>query len=659
MRPILVLLLVVIAIAALVFGVFSLLGDGKAGTVSVNPGVEAPVKPAPAPTSDLAGGAPPAQQRTETPKPAGAREEVKTRTSADYGNVLRGTVETPDGQPLQGAEVTLTAHGTDQLVFVNDPVDRTKDLVARTDAKGEYAFQDVTPSDRYKLIAKHPDFAETSMMSNRVTELGEFVEPPLRMKYGARLSGYVSDTAGNSVPNAALHLDSMFVLEDGETAERRTVRSDAEGFYTFTNVPQGNEHRTLIIESPGYASQQQQGLIFRPGEDTMTIDFTLQPALMLAGRVIGPGNEGLADVKVVAVGTQHTQRGARSITGTNAKGEFLFEDLAPGQYMLQARKRGYRYRSVPRVEAGEPNVIIEMLEEGKVSGRLVDATTNEPIKDYMARLRFFYQEGVPTAPSEIKDDFSNAKGEFTLAGVKAGQYVVEGRAPGYSPSFSLPFTVTQSQDIAGIEVRMTKGGVLTGRVTSTAGEPIANARVRTEDNEYVDDLFQKALGDAFPTNATALETRTDKNGIFRLDHLHPAKYQIIVNAVGFTEKSVTEIEVIEGGEHEVGDLALIAGGTLKGTLYDSSGNPVVAGTVMLDPTFVEEGLPYRRYDSKSGADGKFRITNVSPGQYRMSATSSSNDSSDPFGQMLEAKNSEVSVTIADNEEVTQNLTIRE
>jgi len=657
MRPILVLLLVIIAIAALVFGVFSLLGEGQDPVVTVDPGVEVSADPITPDPSNLAGNATPTN-RTKPPRVVdNGRTEV--RTSADYGNVLRGTVQTPEGQPLEGAEVTLTGHATDQIVFVNDPVDRSKDRVARTDAEGLYVFQDVPPRDRYKLIARHADYAESSMMSNRIDEVGEFVEPPLRMQYGAQLSGYVSDTAGNSVPDAELHLDGMFVLADGETAERRTTRSDAEGFYTFKNVPQGNEHRTLSAESVGYASQQRQGLIFRPDQDTMTIDFTLQPALMLAGRVIGPGNEGLARVKVVAVGTQHTQRGARSITRTNERGEFLFEDLAPGQYMLQARKKGYRYRSVPRVEAGEANVIIEMLEEGKVSGRVVDASTNDPIENFSARLRFYYQEDVPTAPSEIEDTFSNAKGEYILTGVKAGKYVVEGRADGYSPSFSLPFSVTQSQDIAGIEVRMTKGGTLTGRVVDGRGDPIAGARVRTEDNEYIDDLFQRALGNAFPTNATTRETRTDKEGRFQLIHLHPSNYQIIVNAVGFTEKSLKEITVVEGGENDLGSLALISGGTLKGTLYDSAGNPVVSGMVQLEPTFVEEGLPYRRYETKSGADGKFRIANITPGQYRMSATSSANNSANPFVNMLEAKNSEVSVTIGDTDEVTQNMTIRE
>lgn len=657
MRPILVLFLVIIAIAALVFGVYSLLGDGQEPTGSVNPGTTAVEPEAPAASNDLAGSKP---VEDVQPQAVREREEVRApRTAADTGNVLRGTILTPEGQPLDGAEITLTTHDTGPMTFLNDPIDRSKDLFARTDSTGTYVFQDVPPNDRYKIIARHPDYAETSMMSNNITETGEFVEPPLRMKYGTRLAGYIADTAGNSVPNATLHLDGMFVLADGETADRRTVRSNNEGFYEFTNVPQSTEHRTLIVESPGYARQQRSGILFRTGEDTKTIDFTLQPALMLAGRVIGPGNEGLGGVRVVAVGTQHTQRGAQSQARTNARGEFLFEDLAPGQYMLQARKRGYRYKAIPRVEAGEANVIIEMLELGKVSGRIVDASTNEPIPIFMARLRFFYQEDVPTAPSDIKDNFSNDQGEFTLTGVKAGTYVVEGRADDYSPTFSLPFSVTKSQDIAGIEVRMTKGGTLSGRIVNRAGEPVPNARVRTEDNEYFDDVFQEALGDAFPTNATTREVRTGADGRFTLTRLHPATYQIIANAPGHTERSMKELAVVEGGENDIGDVELIAGGTLQGTLYDSSGNPVVAGTVMLEPTFVEEGLPYRRYDTKSGANGKFRLPNVTPGTYRMSATSSAVNTSNPFETMLEARNSEISITIADMETVTQNLTIRE
>jgi Carboxypeptidase regulatory-like domain len=658
MRPILVLVLVLIAIGALLFGVYTLIGrQPEKGHVGPTAAVQQPAPDAPSQPAALAGGG---TQQDAGRAPQAQADRQAAREVADRGNLLTGSVVTPDGQPLADAQVTLTTQGTDELTFVNDPVDHSKDMVARTDRQGRYRFQDVPPRDRYKIVAEHPDYARTSMLSNPIQEVGEFLEPPLAMQVGAQLTGYVQDTGGNAVPDATLNLDGMFVLEDGETADRMTERTDAEGFYKFKNVPQSNsENRTLSVQAQGYASQTQQGLIFRVDEAMMTRDFTLLPALMLQGRVLGPDGAGLPRTRVVAVGTQAQQRGMQSKAVTDEQGNFLFEDLAPGQYMLQARKPGYRYKSVPRVEAGESNVIIEMLEEGKVSGRLVDAATNLPVTSFQARLRFYYQEDVPTAPSEIQDTFSNAKGEFTLTGVKPGEYLAEGRADGYAPSFSLPFRVTQSQDIAGIEVRMTKGGVVKGRVVDSAGDPIAGARVRTEDNEYVDDLFQRALGDAFPSNATQRETRTDKDGRFVIAELHAANYQVIVNAVGFTELSVPEIAVTEGAEHDLGSLKLMGGGTLQGTLFDGGGHPIVAGMVRLEPSFVEEGLPYKRYETKSGADGKFRIPNIYPGQYRMMATRLSSNNANPLETLLDAKNSEISVSIGNDETVTQDITISE
>jgi hypothetical protein len=272
-------------------------------------------------------------------------------------------------------------------------------------------------------------------------------------------------------------------------------------------------------------------------------------------------------------------------------------------------------------------------------------------------MRFHYADDVPTAPSEIKAEFQPADGAFCLDGVKEGTYVVEAMAPGYAPSFSMSFAVQRSRDMSGIEVRMTKGGTLTGTVVDASGAPVANARVRTEDNEYVDDLFQEALGGSFPTNATSREARTDKAGRFVLEGLHQANYQVIVNATGFTDRTLMNVSVVDGAEQDVGQLLLSRGGALRGTLYDGGGQPIVAGHVTLEPSSLSGDGPFRRYETKAGQDGKFAFANVTPGIYRLMASRTGTNVGNPFDVLQDAKSSERSVTIVEGETVTQELTL--
>lgn len=662
MRPILVLLLVIGAIGALLFGVYSLLGGSPAATTVETPRVETADTGAQRPTETLTGGTQGARTVQQGVEPAAVAETSQRTTTAAAGqftNELSGTVVAPDGGgPLEGVEVTLSPNQTGDLVFVNEPVDKSKDLVTRTDDKGRYRFKSIAPRDRYRIIARHADYAPTEMLTNQIGETGSYEEPPLTMQHGARLVGTVTDTNGNTVPGATLHLDGVFTLADGETSSDRAVgTTDVEGRYAFEHVARGNQMRTLTVTAPGYASQTRQGILFRPEEEVMTVDFTLQSALMLAGRVVGPANEPIAGARVLAIGTQANQKGARSKTFTGDDGSFLFEDLAPGKYMVQAAKKGWRYKEIPRAEAGESSVIIEMLREASIAGRVVDASTGQPVTSFTARMRFHYADDVPTAPSDIKGEFQNPEGSFELEGVKEGTYVVEAMAPGYAPSFSMSFAVQRSRDMSGIEVRMTKGGTLSGTIVDASGAPIANARVRTEDNTYVDDIFQDALGESFPTNATTRETRTDKTGRFTLEGLHQAEYQLVVNAVGFTDRNVMGIAVTDGADQDVGSITLNRGGSLRGTLYDGSGQPIVAGHVTLEPSSLSSEGPFRKYETKSGQDGKFAFANVTPGIYRLMASRTGTNVGNPFDVLEDAKNSERSVTIVEGETVTQELTL--
>src|SRR5437867_1621538 len=129
MRPLLVLILVLAALAALVFGVLSFLREPPAQhsgpAAAANPSAE--TTPARKATSleKAPEGTP---ERALAPgKVDEANRAHVTESSAGwvYENELAGTVMSPQNQPLAGAQVSLsTAY---ELMFAGDPIDTSQD----------------------------------------------------------------------------------------------------------------------------------------------------------------------------------------------------------------------------------------------------------------------------------------------------------------------------------------------------------------------------------------------------------------------------------------------------------------------------------------------------------------------------------------------------
>jgi hypothetical protein len=654
MRPILVLALVVAAIAALLFGVFSLVKD----TPAPPPVTQTTAKPVdtkrePPPPAELE------SKRTTPPltKPADDRTAVVQGAQANiFSNSLIGQVKNGQGTALKDVEVTLsTIPGPGELFFGAEDMERTAaDLTVRTNTEGRFAFKNIAPRAHYTLIAKHPDYARKEVQSVTIGQEGEFEEPPIVLSAGATLTGHVHDEQNNVIPDATLFLEGTQYQASGIAGpDRMTAKTNNEGLFTFANVQRGQ--RTLTVAASGYGRLNVNGLNFEKDE-TVTRDVVLRTAEMIIGRVVGPNNQGLGGVAVTAVGFNAAINTARAQVNSNDQGEFTFEDLSPGDYNIIANAKGFRLDKPQRAHTNGDRVLLEMLKEASVCGSVVDGTTNAVVPVFSIRLRLHYGDGQPSAPNDPNlQPVENPKGEFCVEGVGQAQYVVEAQAPGYAPSLSSSFTVMQGKNVSGIIVRMTKGGSMSGRIVDPDGKPIARARITTHDNDWTDDEFTRSLGFGMPTATTSVDVRTGPDGKFLIPNLGAATYQIIVEAQGFTNHIQHDIVVTDAGDQQLGDLKLMRGGSLRGTVYDLAGKPLPGGRVSLRPA-PNSGLMVW-YDVKSGADGKFFFANVQPGNYQLSGSRASSAEGNPLEVFQDVRKSMKLVTIADNETKVLDLSL--
>lgn len=111
-------------------------------------------------------------------------------------------------------------------------------------------------------------------------------------------------------------------------------------------------------------------------------------------------------------------------------------------------------------------------------------------------------------------------GRFKTSGLAPGLYAMEIHWPGYvlSPDGTQPGIHRAGEHLT---VNLIKGGVITGRVTDTTGEPIVSATViahRTHDLE------------GRKTGRDSEWQRTDDRGVYRLYGLEPGRYVVRVDA---------------------------------------------------------------------------------------------------------------------------------
>ncbi|MBI5361854.1 MAG: carboxypeptidase regulatory-like domain-containing protein [Planctomycetes bacterium] len=646
-RPILVLVLVLAAIGALLFGVFSLLKDPE-GPAQPQPEVVKPAEqtkrqPAVLDTESRQG------KTDRTASGDGGREAPEDTNNYQYDNQLAGLVVDKNGKPIADVELTLTAAWTGDLIFQNDPVDRTKDSVRRTNKDGQFSFHALEPRNKYKLILLHPEYTRKEIDTVPVLPQGKSEEPPITLTNGASIAGHVRDEANNAIPNATIHLDGIqYQASPYEAPDRITVTSNNEGYFTMRNIPAGN--RVLSITAPGFGTASVTGLMFQKDE-LITRDVILKIAEMICGRVIGPGNVGIPNAMVLAIGFNSTAQSTRQQAITDAKGEFCIESLLPGPYNVLATSKGWRFDKAQRVNSNSQNVVIEGFKEADACGRVLDAESGAPVANFKVRLRLSYPGNPATQPvpdSDVEVD-GNATGEYCIPGVQqsgdAG-YVVEAMAPGYAPGFSAVFSVAPGQSVNGIDVRLGHGGVLTGRVVDADGKPVARALVITHDNEWTDDAFTQAIGIEYPTQATSAQARSNSQGFFTVKNLNPEVYQIIIEAAGFCAFEQKDINVAAGQPNNVGDIRLSRGGTISGRLIDPSGKALAGGRVQLD---ILEGDRPRTFRAKSAGDGTYTITNIVPGRYKLAGSAVGSDDGNPFTGLRDMQNSERQIVINDGD----------
>ena len=262
---------------------------------------------------------------------------------------------------------------------------------------------------------------------------------------------------------------------------------------------------------------------------------------------------------------------------------------------------------------------------GSISGKVVNES-GQPLIGAILSIR-----GVgPIATG--RSTTTDVEGSFRVSGLDAGLYTVSASAPAYT-SDPVPPTFYRIGDT--VRMELVRGGVITGTVTNSSGEPVINVRVRAIRIRDARGAAQRLPGFAFQ------ERYTDDRGVYRIYGLVPGTYLISAGGGGgftssfnpydsdvptyapsSTRDTAAEISV-RAGEESSADIRYRgeSGYTVSGTVNVTGMN---GATVALTP--VGSGGTVASAFQVPGTRG-FAFNGLADGEYKLVAQELSNQTS--------------------------------
>ena len=412
-------------------------------------------------------------------------------------------------------------------------------------------------------------------------------------KNGKPLSGVsvVAAEAGGGPFNNAIR---MAVMGGRRDRGDETIKSGNDGSFQM-RVKEGTYD--LAFKLDGYAAKSLRAV--RVTSAMKPVEITLEPGVEIAGRVTR-GGAGVEGVRINLI-SENVQTGAE----TGPDGSFRIADLSPGTMMLNAMKEDEFIQQVRQVTAPDADVNIEIPPGGRISGRVVDKSTKQPVASFQAGISTPRGGGgmVIMLPPALRN-FTTEDGTFVLENVPAGQTQVVVNAPGYTSSRIPNVNVEEGREIRDLEVEMDRGVRLYGRVTGPDGAPVAGAGVRM-------DTMNRRVMTAGPMQATS--TVTDANGDYSIEALEAGEKTFVFSRSGYLteQKSAT----LSGTETRL-DVQMSNGIRVGGTVMTDSGAPVGEARVFASAA---AGGGFGGSSTVTDSNGNFTFEGLAPGRYRFTA----------------------------------------
>jgi hypothetical protein len=283
-----------------------------------------------------------------------------------------------------------------------------------------------------------------------------------------------------------------------------------------------------------------------------------------------------------------------------------------------------------------PPAIAQTTGTASVRGRVVAADTGAPIRRALVTLAVgeTIRRQVTTDREGRYQITALPAGRFTLSVGKGGYLTLEhGQRRAFEPG--RPLELARGEALDGVDFALPRGAVIVGRVTDQRGQPVIGAEIGVERYQYGPGGERRLSRLPIP-----LQSSNDL-GEFRVFGLMPGEYLVSASLrqmpslpgqptptepveaplqtyyPGTPNAAEAQAVALEVGAEATVQFSMVRGrlSRISGIVRDSSGQPAGGADVSLATrTSTPFGVSSRSAGS-TGADGRFTIPNVPPGDH--------------------------------------------
>ena len=410
-------------------------------------------------------------------------------------------------------------------------------IETRSGADGTFVFDDL-PEGRYQLFAYKGALAARAVRVNRLGT-GPFAPIELRLEPASIVVGRVIDKDEGTGLVAAIEL-----RPSGDDQAPRYARSGDDGVFRIEGVPNGRWIADAF--SPGYLSPG--GVELEAGKGVP--ELALAKGAAVEGKVVDGDGTPIAGATVRALGAGEQGVETSELVEMDQLRRFS------GILLVQAPAPGTTAGDPTLLPRGELGVMLGPIPPLPAPGAAVARpATLDPTMAHMAH------EATPLpAPARAPVWVTGADGAFRIHGLPRGKLVVLAVAPGFAEGRSKQVSADAAQVVMGVDVVLSPGTFVVGKVTDQHRVPVVGAQVT-----------------ATPEVGSPLDAFTDADGEYRLGPLtgtlalHASSY-----GHGDANRKV-DLPVAKGrtaAEQREDFTLVVADATLAGTLDDANGTAV-------------------------------------------------------------------------------------
>lgn len=598
---------------------------------------------------------------------SGGRELVEAAYDLDSDPVFqaalcgfKGRVVSSQGQPVSDTLVQLFRFAPDSVlsgkvgIFVEDEV-LEPDIDAgedRTDEAGRFTLTGILPQAFFLLKAGVDSDAPSHRIIDKIPGPGEIVDlGDIILDDAGIIIGEVVNADGDPLPNALIRAvdlpggemlamvpierfdprGALIIRQENQViafpnwVKRRyeqlpipSTRSDAEGKFRLVGVSPGSN--LVAITADQHLSSVRSSVRVRAGKEKNIGKTRLREGEAVYGKVLDEDGEAVADAQVyVANQTQMVPLHiALPAVTSDAEGKFEVIGLSPGQVLAAARRGpGHPWQISESVSISEDLIVslpalysltvtLASETEAPISKPRIQLTPGELNDGSVMMAMWGLKQPIDLADrlTELED------GGFRIDNLGKGQYTLLADSEGHAAAAEV---VDINRDIE-ITVELPKEQTFTVFVSDESGMPVRNAAV-----------YAEARGSQQRINEMpVLCGRSDSQGMLEISEIHNDKVNLsaIHPAYGAAHAQSPLPPVSEPIV-----LTLATPGSLYGVLTEKGQIPLPGKWTLV--------VEYRGGGSQNrGAmpdlptlavadlEGKFEVTGLKPGNYRVQVISS-------------------------------------